>query len=48
LLLKSALKSCADIVVLEKDLRTVHVEAIKDVKIEATMMNGKFTHRDGL
>ena len=38
----------ADIVVLEEDLRKVSVEQIKDVKVQATMMDGQFTHRDGI
>lgn len=38
----------ADITVLEKDLRTVPVEEIKDVKVLSTMMDGRFTHRDGM
>jgi predicted amidohydrolase YtcJ len=38
----------ADIVILEKDLRKVPVEEIKDVSVQATMMDGKFTHRNGI
>ena len=38
----------ADIVVLEKDLRDVDLESLKDVKVLGTMMDGNFTHRDGI
>ena len=34
----------ADIVVLDKDIRKVDVEKIKDMKVLGTMLNGKFTH----
>ena len=38
----------ADIVVLEQDLRDVDARKIKDVKVLATLMDGKFRHRDGI
>ena len=38
----------ADLVVLEKNLFDVAPDAIADVKVLATMMDGRFTHRDGL
>ena len=38
----------ADLVVLEKNLFDVKTEDIADVKVLATMMDGEFTHRDGL
>jgi len=38
----------ADVVVLEKDVRQVDVETLKDVKILGTMLDGKFTHRKGI
>ena len=38
----------ADIVVLEKDLREVDLNTLKDVKVLGTMMDGNFTHRDGI
>ncbi len=38
----------ADLVVLEKDLVEVETMEISRVKIVATMMDGKFRHRDGI
>jgi len=38
----------ADIVILEEDLREVDAKRIKDVKVLATIMDGRFTHRDGI
>lgn len=38
----------ADLVVLEKDLHAVAPEAIGDVRVQLTMMNGRITHRDGI
>ena len=38
----------ADLVVLEKNLFEVKPRDIADVNVMATMMDGKFTHRDGL
>ncbi len=39
----------ADLVVLEKNLFEVKdVNTIRDVKVLATMMDGKFRHREGL
>jgi hypothetical protein len=38
----------ADIVILEKNLFVVAPRDIVDVKVMATMMGVKFTHRDGL
>ena len=38
----------ADLVVLEKNLFDVEPRDISEVKVLATMMDGKFTHRDGL
>ena len=38
----------ADLVVLEKDLFEIDPSEISDVKVMATMMDGRFTHRDGL
>ena len=38
----------ADVVVLERDLFEVAPRDIADVKVLGTMMDGKFTHRDGI
>ncbi|MGI9329301.1 MAG: amidohydrolase family protein, partial [Gammaproteobacteria bacterium] len=38
----------ADIVVIEKNLFDVAPRDIADVKVQATMMDGRFTHRDGI
>ncbi|MEM7024717.1 MAG: amidohydrolase [Pseudomonadota bacterium] len=38
----------ADLVVLERDLFEVAPEEISEVEILATMMDGRFTHRDGI
>jgi predicted amidohydrolase YtcJ len=38
----------ADLVVLEKDLRTVPPEEVSQVRVQLTMMNGTVTHRDGI
>ena len=38
----------ADLVILEKNLFDVEPRDIADVKVLATMMDGKFTHRDGI
>ena len=38
----------ADLVILEKNLFDVKPRDIADVKVEATMMDGNFTHRDRL
>ncbi|NKB88507.1 MAG: amidohydrolase family protein [Acidobacteria bacterium] len=37
----------ADLVVLGRDLRTVPVDELRHVEVLATMMDGRFTHRDG-
>ena len=37
----------ADLVILEKNLFDVAPRDIADVRVVATMMDGKFTHRDG-
>ena len=37
----------ADLVILEKNLFDVASDKIADVKVEATMMNGKFTYKKG-
>ena len=39
---------CADLVILEKNLFDVAPTAIADVKVLATMMDGRFTHREGI
>jgi len=38
----------ADLVVLERNLFDVEPDEIADTKVVATMMDGQFTHRDGL
>jgi predicted amidohydrolase YtcJ len=38
----------ADLVVLEKDLHAVPPEAVSQVRVQLTMMNGRVTHRDGI
>lgn len=38
----------ADVVVLDRDVRKVDVESLKDVKVLGTMLDGKFTHREGI
>ena len=38
----------ADIVILERNLFDVESDDIADTRILATMMDGQFTHRDGL
>lgn len=38
----------ADLVVLETDITQVAPRDISDIKVVGTVMNGKFTHRDGL
>ncbi len=43
-----AVGKLADLVVLEKDLHAVAPEAIGEVRVQLTMMNGRITHRDGI
>ena len=38
----------ADLVVLDTDITTVAPRDISDIKVRGTVMNGRFTHRDGL
>lgn len=38
----------ADVVVLDKDVRKVPIETLKDVKVLGTMLDGKFTYREGI
>jgi predicted amidohydrolase YtcJ len=38
----------ADIEVLAEDIRDVNPMTTEDVTVLATMMNGRFTHREGL
>lgn len=38
----------ADIVVVAEDIRKVPVEGLKDVDVLGTMLDGRFTHRDGI
>ena len=38
----------ADLVVLDQDIRTVTPREISDVKVLGTLMDGRFTHRDGI
>ena len=38
----------ADLVVLDQDITTVEPREISDIKVLGTIMDGRFTHRDGL
>ena len=38
----------ADLVVLDQDITMVEPREISDIKVLGTIMNGRFTHRDGL
>jgi predicted amidohydrolase YtcJ len=38
----------ADLVVLEQNLFDVSSDELADVKVVATVMDGEFTHRDGI
>jgi predicted amidohydrolase YtcJ len=38
----------ADLVVLEQNLFDVSPDKVADVKVLATIMDGEFTHRDGI
>ena len=38
----------ADLVVLEQNLFDVSPDKVADVKVVATVMDGEFTHRDGI
>ena len=38
----------ADLVVLDQDITTVEPREISNIKVLGTVMDGRFTHRDGI
>ena len=41
------IKEYADLVVLDKDIITVGLRDIADIQVKGTLLDGKFTYRDG-